>query len=110
MKKLVSGLSASKGISNGKCKIVNSMDDFVNVERGDILVTKNTDPSFVCLFSKVVGIITDVGGLCSHAAIVSREMGIPCIVGTGDASKILRNGQKVIVNADEGIVYDSENE
>jgi pyruvate, water dikinase len=110
MKKIVSGLAASKGIAEGKCVIVNTMDDFGSVQKGDVLVTKNTDPSFVSLFSKVVGIITDVGGLCSHAAIVSREMGIPCIVGTGEASKLLKNGQKVKVDAVEGIVYDLEHE
>jgi len=107
MESLVKGLVASKGIVTGTCVVVNSMDDFSKVNSGDILVVKNTDPSYVILFSRVAGIITEIGGMCSHAAIVSREMGLPCIVGTGNAREILKDGMRIILNADEGIVYES---
>ena len=108
MKSLVTGLVASKGIAKGNCVIVNSVTDFSKVKKGDILVVKNTDPSYVILFSRVAGIITEVGGMCSHAAIVSREMGLPCIVGTGNAREILKDGLKVVLDAEQGIVYGLE--
>ncbi len=107
MKSLVKGIIASKGIAEGTCVVVNSLDDFAKVSEGQILVVKNTDPSFVILFSKVSGIITEIGGMCSHAAIVSREMGLPCIVGTGNAREILKDGMKIVLNANEGMVYES---
>lgn len=107
MESLVKGLVASKGIAKGKCVIVDSINDFSKVNAGDILVVKNTDPAYVILFSKVSGIITEIGGMCSHAAIISREMGLPCIVGTGNAREVLKDNMEITLDANEGVVYES---
>ncbi|HEX5448000.1 MAG TPA: PEP-utilizing enzyme, partial [Candidatus Saccharimonadales bacterium] len=63
-----------------------------------------TTPDYVPLMKKASAIVTDQGGILSHAAIVARELGVPCIVGTADATKVLKNGQKVLVDADNGVV------
>jgi pyruvate,water dikinase len=75
------------------------------VKNGDILVTTMTNPLFVPAIQKAAAIVTDVGGLLSHAAIVSREFGIPCIVGTKKATKILNDGDEIIVDGTKGEVY-----
>jgi pyruvate,water dikinase len=106
MESLVKGIVASKGVATGSCVVVSSAADFSKVAKGNILVVKNTDPSYVILFSKVSGIITEVGGLCSHAAIISREIGLPCIVGTGNARAVLKDGLQVVLDADSGVVYE----
>jgi len=102
---LVRGLPASPGIASGKVKIVHSLQDITKVEKGDILVTEMTSPDLVPTMSKCAAIITDAGGRVCHAAIISREMGIPCVVGTQTATKVLKDGQEVTVDAYQGIVY-----
>ncbi|MEM5766152.1 MAG: phosphoenolpyruvate synthase [Candidatus Aenigmatarchaeota archaeon] len=102
---LIKGLAASPGIAQGKIKIVYGLQDITKVEKGDILVTTMTSPDLVPTMSKCVAIITDAGGQTSHAAIISREMGIPCIVGTQNATKVLKDGQEVTVDAYRGVVY-----
>ncbi len=105
-KVLLTGLGASPGVGTGKVKIVRSMDDLEKVQKGDILVTEMTNPDMVVSMQKADGIITDEGGATSHAAIVSREMGIPCVVGTKIATKILKDGQIVTVDGRPGKVYE----
>ncbi len=102
---ILKGLPASKGIAHGPVKIVMSADEIDKVKKGDILVTKMTDPDFVPAMRIAAAIITDEGGMTSHAAIVSREMGIPCIVGTGNATQVLKEGEMVTVDAVDGYVY-----
>lgn len=102
---LLKGLGASPGIASGKVKIVRGLQDITKVEKGDILVTTMTSPDLVPTMSKCAAIITDAGGRTCHAAIISREMGIPCIVGTQTATQVLRDGQEVTVDAYHGTVY-----
>ncbi len=115
MKKLVIGSSACLGRVVGKVKFLDSYqfgdkraENFEEVEEGDIIVTQMTRPDMVLYLQKAKAIITDLGGTLSHAGIVSREFNIPCIVGTGNATNVLKDGQKIIVDATEGVVYDGE--
>ncbi len=101
---LVSGQAGSPGKVRGPVCIVNADKIGVDFPDGGILVCNVTTPDFVPLMQKAAAIITDQGGILSHAAIVARELKIPCIVGTGDATAVLKNGQIVSVNADLGIV------
>jgi pyruvate,water dikinase len=107
---LVEGSPASPGVEAGPVKIVMDASEIGKVETGDILVTEMTTPDFVPAMKRAAGIITDRGGRTAHAAIVSRELGIPCVVGTGNASKVLRNGQIVTVDGYWGRVYDGRAE
>ena len=102
---LVKGETASPGIASGIVKIVLKMEDLDKVKKGDILVTTMTTPDMVPAMQRATAIVTDEGGLTCHAAIVSREMGIPCIVGTGIATKTLKEGSIITVNATHGNVY-----
>jgi len=103
---LLRGLGATTGASGGKVKIISGPKEIGKVESGDILVAKMTSPDYVPAMRKASAIITDEGGITSHAAIVSRELGIPCIVGAGNATEILKDGMVVTVDADHGIVYE----
>jgi len=94
---LVRGLGIGKAIAAGTVRIVKSADQIDMIEEGDILVTTMTDPDWVPIMKKAAAIITDQGGRTSHAAIVSRELGIPAVVGTDNATKILKDGQAVTV-------------
>ena len=105
---ILEGLGASPGISVGIVKIINDMKDLSKIKKGDVLVTEMTNPDMVVSMQKSVGIITDEGGMTSHAAIVSREMGIPAIVGTGEATSVLKEGMKVTVDGFNGKVYEGE--
>ncbi|MDE1844922.1 MAG: phosphoenolpyruvate synthase [Thaumarchaeota archaeon] len=103
---ILQGMGASPGIATGKVKIVKNINEIAKIEEGDILVTTMTSPDLVPKMSKSAAIITDLGGATSHAAIVSREMGLPAIVGTGNGTNILKDGQIVTVDAYAGIVYE----
>ena len=102
---VLEGLAASPGIAPGKVKVVRNVAQISKVEKGDILVAQMTSPDWVPTMKKSRGIITDEGGVTCHAAIVSRELGIPCVVGTGRAMEILEDGDEVTVNGYEGVVY-----
>jgi len=104
-KPLLVGAAASPGIASGPVKKIFSVRDIGKVDKNDILVTPMTSPDFVPAMKKVSAIITDKGGQTSHAAIVSRELGIPCVVGTKNASVKLKSGQSVIVNGSTGRVF-----
>ena len=100
----IRGLPASAGVAEGTARIVESPEQFDQVRKGDILVCKMTNPAWVVVFTKIGGLITDAGGALSHPAVVSREFGIPAVVGTGVATQKIRNGQRVRVNGAAGIV------
>lgn len=102
---ILKGIGASAGIAKGEAKIILDPSQYDKMKKGDILVTVMTNPFFVPIMNKTKGIITDVGGLICHAAIVSRELGIPCVVGTKRATKILKDGMKVKVNGKTGEIY-----
>jgi phosphohistidine swiveling domain-containing protein len=100
----ISGMAASLGYAKGRAKVLKNADEGHKLEKGDILVTTMTTPDFLPYMSKASAIITDEGGITCHAAIVSREFGIPCIVGTNNATEILKDGDLVEVDAAEGKV------
>ncbi|MFH0969535.1 MAG: PEP-utilizing enzyme [Patescibacteria group bacterium] len=100
----IKGMVASRGLVNGKVCIVLKNEDFHKFLKGDILVTNMTRPEFLPLVKKAIAIITDDGGITCHAAIISRELKIPCVVGTKIATKVLKDGQLVEVDANKGVV------
>src|SRR5438067_2184171 len=107
-KRLLSGLSVGDAIAAAKACRIQSARDLGKFKEGSILVTEMTDPDWGPIFKKTKGIITDLGGRTCHAAIVSRELGIPAVVGTGEATRVLRDGQDVTLSCaegDEGFVY-----
>ncbi|MCD6387115.1 MAG: phosphoenolpyruvate synthase [Methanophagales archaeon] len=102
---ILKGLAASPGIAHGKVQVVRDVSEIEDFEEGRILVTRMTSPDWVPAMRKAKAIITDEGGMTCHAAIVSRELGIPAIVGTGNATSVLKDGQEITVDAKRGIVY-----
>jgi len=102
---ILSGLAASPGIGVGKIKIVHGMEDLKKVNQGDVLVTEMTNPDMVVTMQRSSAIVTDEGGLTAHAAIVSREMGIPAVVGTQDATRKLKEGEIITVDGFTGKIY-----
>jgi len=105
-KVLARGLPASPGIAFGKARIILDVKQAKDFQKGDILVTKMTDPDWVPIMKIASAIVADEGGMTSHAAIVSRELGIPAVVGTGNATKVIKDGQEITVDAMRGIVYE----
>ncbi|HLC48519.1 MAG TPA: phosphoenolpyruvate synthase [Candidatus Norongarragalinales archaeon] len=103
---ILQGSRASPGIAWGPVKMIYDVKEISKVYEGDILVTRMTTPDFVPAMKKAAAIVTDEGGATCHAAIVSRELGIPCIVGTREATTKLKEGQIITVDAKRGIVYD----
>ncbi|MEM4330395.1 MAG: phosphoenolpyruvate synthase [Candidatus Pacearchaeota archaeon] len=104
-KVLLEGLGASPGIASGVVKIIRRMEDLEKIKKGDVLVTEMTNPDMVVSMQKASAIVTDEGGITSHAAIVSREMGIPCVVGTSIATNKLEDGMEITVDGFRGKVY-----
>lgn len=100
----VIGLPAAAGVAEGYARIVKSPDEFDQVKRGEIMVCLMTNPAWVIVFSKIKGVVTDAGGVLSHTAVVSREFGIPAVVGTSDATRRIKTGDRVRVNGFTGVV------
>ncbi|MDD3399465.1 MAG: phosphoenolpyruvate synthase [Candidatus Paceibacterota bacterium] len=103
-KVLVEGTSIGEKIAAGKARVIKSAKEISKFQAGEILVTTMTDPDWEPIMKKSAGIITDLGGRTSHAAIVSRELGVPCIVGAGKASSTLRDGQMITIDCSSGEV------
>ncbi|MEZ0248593.1 MAG: phosphoenolpyruvate synthase [Thermoproteus sp.] len=102
---VVKGIAASPGVAVGRAKICLTLDDAKRkLQKGDILVTKMTDPDWVPYMRLASAIVTDEGGRTSHAAIVSRELGIPAVVGTGNATQVLKDGEVYTVDGSKGVV------
>lgn len=106
MKLLVSGAPASPGVGTGKVKVIFSPAEIDKIQKGDILVAPQTNPDYVPAMKRAAAIVTDKGGRTSHAAIVSRELGIPAVVGTENATKVLKNEMMVSVVGSIGEVYE----
>ena len=98
------GVAASGGIVRGKARIVNTSADLGAVEQGEIIVCRITAPSWAPVFSRISAAVSDIGGIMAHTAIVSREYGLPAVVGTGFATQMITTGQMIEVNGDDGIV------
>jgi len=105
---ILTGSAASPGISAGLVKVVKDPSEIGLVKEGDILVAEMTTPDYVPAMKKAIAIVTDQGGRTCHAAIVSRELGVPCVVGTGDATKVLKTDQTITVDGFKGKVYDGQ--
>lgn len=103
---LVRGLGASPGIATGLVKIVLDIDELDKIEEGDVMVTTMTTPDMVPAMRRASGIVTDEGGVTCHASIISRELGIPCVVGTGDATKTLKENTGVTLDGKKGLVFE----
>jgi pyruvate,water dikinase len=103
---LTKGMPASPGIANGVIRLIKDETELDKIKEGDILVTVMTTPDMVPAMRRANGIVTDEGGMTCHAAIVSRELQIPCIVGTTDATQVLSDNMEVTVDADKGRVYE----
>ena len=105
---ILQGYGASPGIASGPVVIVSDAKDTSRVKEGDIMVSPMTNPDMVPAMRKVVGIITDEGGMTCHAAIVSRELGTPAVVGTKKATSLLKEGQIVTIDGEKGLIYDGK--
>lgn len=103
---LLEGQGASPGVATGRVVLVNTVKDLGRINDGDIMVAKMTNPDMVPGMRKVSAIITDEGGMTCHAAIVSRELGTPAVVGTRDATHVLKEGDIVTVDGEKGIVFE----
>ena len=101
---LIKGLGAAPGLASGTVRVISELGEATRLAEGDVLVTHMTAPDWVPLMRKAAAIVTDSGGTTCHAAIVSRELGIPCIVGTGEATSRLRDGELVTVDATHSVV------
>ena len=97
-------MCAQQGVAEGIVKHVATAEDMAKFNKGDILVSAATNPMIVPAMERAAAIITDEGGLTCHASIVSRELGVPCIIGTKIATKVLKEGEYVHVDATKGII------
>ena len=107
---LVRGLGASPGMASGKVKIILDIDELDKIKEGDIMVTTMTTPDMVPAMKRASGIVTDEGGVTCHASIISRELGIPCVVGTGDATSTLKENGGVTLDGKKGLVFEGISE
>jgi pyruvate,water dikinase len=103
-KDTIRGLGASAGVVEGRARLVESAEQFDQVRQGEILVCRMTNPAWVLVFTKIAGLVTDAGGALSHPAVISREFGIPAVVGTGVATRKIFDGQLIRLNGVEGTV------
>jgi rifampicin phosphotransferase len=101
---LVQGTAGSPGLATGPVRIVHGAGDFGKLRPGDVLVCPFTDPAWTPLFSLAAAVVADTGGPLSHAAIVAREYGIPAVLGTENATTLLKDGDFVTVDGNEGVV------
>ncbi|UZN23608.1 hypothetical protein GM182_07080 [bacterium 3DAC] len=105
---IITGIPGSPGIGRGKVCVIRSQDEFDKMEEGAILVAPYTTPAWTPLFALASGVVVDTGGPLSHAAIVAREYGIPAVMGTGEATKVLKDGMYVEVDGSNGVVRRGE--
>ncbi len=99
----LAGLAVSSGIVEGRARVIQSLDE-AQIEKGDILVTRFTDPSWTPLFTSLGGLVTEVGGMMSHGAVITREYGLPAVVGVVNATNLIHDGQHIRVNGTDGYI------
>lgn len=100
----IEGLAASAGVIEGVARVVLSPEQFDQVQRGEILVCQMTNPAWVTLFTRISGLVSDAGGAASHPAVLSREFGIPAVIGTSVATQKIKTGDRLRVNGSTGVV------
>jgi pyruvate,water dikinase len=98
------GVAASAGVVEGVARVLQDVNEIGSLREGEILVCPVTAPSWAPVFGKIKAAVSDIGGAMSHAAIVAREYGMPAVVGTGDATKRIRTGDRIRVDGDRGTV------
>ena len=99
----IAGMAVSSGVIEGRARVILNMED-ADIEDGDILVTTFTDPSWTALFVSIKGLVTEVGGLMTHGAVIAREYGLPAVVGVENATTLIKDGQRIRVNGTDGYV------
>ena len=97
------GLPVSSGVIEGQARVIFNLEE-ADLDEGDILVTTFTDPSWTALFVSIKGLVTEVGGLMTHGAVIAREYGLPAVVGVENATTLIMDGQRIRVNGTEGYV------
>ncbi len=100
----IEGLGGSPGVIEGIARVVLTVEQFDHVRKGDIVVCQMTNPAWVALFTKMAGLVTDAGGLTSHAAVLAREFAIPAVIGTSSATRKIKDGDRIRVNGTTGVV------
>ncbi|MEC1263118.1 PEP-utilizing enzyme, partial [Bacillus swezeyi] len=99
----LAGIPVSSGVIEGRARVILKLEE-ADIEEGDILVTPFTDPSWTPLFVSIKGLVTEVGGLMTHGAVIAREYGLPAVVGVENATKDIKDGQKIRINGSEGYI------
>jgi pyruvate,water dikinase len=97
------GLAVSAGTVEGRARVISDIAD-ADLEAGDILVTAYTDPSWTPLFVAIAGLVTEVGGLMTHGAVIAREYGLPAVVGVERATQLIQDGQRIRVHGTDGYI------
>lgn len=105
MTEILEGIGASPGEKKGNARIILDISDINTFKKGEILISIITNPLYIAALIKASALITDIGGVTSHSAVIARELGIPAVVGTGNATKIIKDGETIIVNGTKGRVY-----
>jgi pyruvate,water dikinase len=98
------GCAASPGVAEGPARVITSVDQLSAVQSGEILVCPITSPSWAPVFTRIKAAVSDIGGIMCHAAIVSREYGLPAVVGTGFGTKLIKTGNRIRVDGNTGMV------
>lgn len=104
-KLILNGTPASSGTAKGRARVFLPGDSVFSFNNGEVLITTLTDPTMVSAMIKAVAIVTDTGGITSHPAILSREMGIPCVVNTKEGTKKIKDGMMIFVDGEKGEIY-----
>ncbi|HEX3011836.1 MAG TPA: phosphoenolpyruvate synthase [Syntrophomonadaceae bacterium] len=102
-KDALAGVPVSTGVIEGRARVILKLEDAI-IEKGDILVTKFIDPGWTPLFLSVKGLVTEIGGMMTHGSVIAREYGLPAVVGVDDATKLIRDGQRIRINGSEGYI------
>ena len=100
------GTPASPGVAAGLVRVVSRTEELPNVQRGDILVVKSSNPAWTVGIVKAAALVCETGGIISHVAIIAREIGIPCVVAVENATCIFKDGQEIKVDGNEGVIYE----
>jgi pyruvate, water dikinase len=108
MKLIAQGLGASTGIVTGRVRVLSSTDELDKLEAGEVLVVQHSSPAWSVGMLRAGAIISEFGGIICHAAIVAREMGVPCVVAVEHATSLLVDGMLVYVDGESGTIYDAE--
>lgn len=104
MRTILSGVGASTGTAHGTARLIHGPDEFTHFRSGDVLVCRTTDPAWTPLFGMASAVVTETGGMLSHAAIVAREFGIPAVLGVPEALDLLADGESVAIDGAQGTV------